>query len=650
VVGPPVSAAFAPDGSLTRAALGFAQKNGVDPARLERGVADAAGQGGARKKGEYLVAVREVAGRDAAEVLPALLEELIPAIPWPKSMRWAYTEHAFVRPVHWLVALLGDQVLPVRWGGLSAGRTTRGHRFLAPKPVDLPAASAYVETLRRAFVLVDVEARRDTVQAELRRIEGETGLRIRPDDALLAEVTNLVEYPVAVVGGFDPAFLEVPQEVIVTAMRTHQRYFALEDATGALAPRFVTIAGTVARDVAVVAAGNERVLASRLSDARFFFREDRRKPLEEHGRLLDTVVFQARLGTVGAKIARVGRIAAQIAESLGVERVGLRPDEVARAAALAKADLASGVVGEFPELQGVMGAHYARLGGEAEPVWRAISDHYRPRGASDDPPETLAGAIVGIADRLDTVVGCFAVDLEPTGSADPFGLRRAALGILSTLLDRGPGGAHHDAALGRAWPGLDALIGFAAAALRDGGITVTDLDLGEVREFVRTRLRGALVEDGIAAQDVDAALGAGFDDPCDARIRARDLAVVPRAAREVFKRIANILDDAGGKGLEISGRVAPERFVADDNVEWRLHRAFEAAAPRLAAAAAAQAYRQVFGLLVELQPTVAAFFDKGGVMVMDPDPALRDNRLSLLRGILAPFERIADFRQLAVAQ
>jgi glycyl-tRNA synthetase beta chain len=632
VIGPPASAAFAADGTPTRAAIGFAQKNGVDPATLER--AEVPG-----KKGAYVVATRHVAGRAAAEVLPPLLVDLIGAIPWPKSMRWHWTDASFVRPVHWLVALLDDRVLPLTWGGLSAGRTSRGHRFLAPGPIELPAAGAYLEALRRAFVIADVEARRDTIVAELARVEGELGLAVRPDPELLAEVTHLVEYPVAVAGAFDPGHLEVPEEVIVTAMRNHQRYFAVQDEAGRLAPRFVTIAGTVVRDAAVVAAGNERVLAARLADARFFFREDRRRPLDEHAASLDQVVFQARLGTVGAKVGRLVRIAAGIAvDHLGADRDDLRVADVERAARLAKADLATGVVGELPELQGVMGGHYARLAGEPEAVWRAIPDHYRPRGAGDAPPATLIGAIVGIADRIDTIVGCFAVDLEPTGSADPFGLRRAALGILTTLLDR-------DAGLPVR---VDALIARAAHHLAADGIEVTDTDLGEVREFFRGRLRGLLVDDGIAPQDVDAALGAGWDDPCDARRRARDLAVVPREAREVFKRIANILDDAHRKGIVFTGDPRPERF-ADEGVEWRLYRARARIGEPIRAILEApeREYRRLFALLVELQADVAAFFDRGGVMVMDPDPELRANRLALLDWVIRPFAAVADFRHLA---
>jgi len=637
VVGPPAQAAFGPDGKPTKAALGFAQKNGVDPTSLEKAEVEG-------KKGFYVVAQRFVAGQPAVEVLPGLLSELIGAIAWPKSMRWGWGEQAFVRPLHWLVALLDDRVLPVTFAGVRAGRTSRGHRFLAQGPVEIANVGAYVDALRAAHVVVDPDQRRDLVAAELRRVESDTGARVRPDDALLAEVTNLVEYPVGIAGSFDPAFLEVPEEVIVTAMRTHQRYFALEDRSGKLAPRFATIAGTVTRDAEVVRAGNERVLAARLSDARFFFREDLKKPLEEHGAKLDAVVFQAKLGAkadkIGHKIRRIEALVGALAERIRCDRA-----VALTAARLAKADLATGVVGEFPELQGVMGMHYARRS-HGDAVATAVVEHYLPRGAGGALPTTAEGALVGIADRIDTLVGCFATGLEPTGSADPYGLRRAAIAILQILLDRGPGGERHQA--GSGWPlDLDSLIELSAHTFA-GAVDVTDTDCGELREFFRGRLRGILVDEGLAALDVDAALGAGFTEPCDARLRARDLAVVPGPAREVFKRIANILDDAAHKGEPMSGEIKPALFVAEGNVEWRLWKAYQAMHERIDAALAAHRYRDLFVLLVELQPTVAAFFDKGGVMVMDPDPALRENRLTLLSQILAPFARVADFRQLSV--
>ncbi|HVV86909.1 MAG TPA: glycine--tRNA ligase subunit beta [Kofleriaceae bacterium] len=648
VVGPPAGAAFAADGSPTRAALGFAAKNGVDPSTLERGPVEG-------KKGDYVIATRFVAGQATAEVLPALLAGLCAALPWPKAMRWGWSEVGFVRPVHWLVALWGDEVVPVAWAGLSAGRTTRGHRFLAPAPLELARAEEYAHRLREAFVIVDPAARKEMIAAELARVERETGDRVRPDAGLLDEVTGLCEYPVAVWGEFDRAFLQVPEEALVTAMRNHQRYFAMETADGGAAPslanRFVTIAGTVTRDVAVVRAGNERVLASRLSDARFFFTEDLRRDLDGLKTRLHEVVFQAKLGaarSTGDKVDRIVGIVEGLRRHVGSDA---DVDIAARAAQLCKSDLLTGMVGEFPELQGIMGKHYARHQLAEEPAWHdrreavalAIEEHYMPRGAGQALPSTIAGALVGIADRIDTLVGCFGTGLEPTGSADPYGLRRAANAILAVDLDLGPGGARHETlGKGRGFPiSLDLLIELAAHQF-SGKVEITDTDCGELREFFRGRLRTLLLDEGLAAADVDAALGVDFDDVCDARLRARALAAVPAGAREVFKRIANILDDAHGKGLSIPEDVHADRFVAE--IEHRLWSARTAVQDRLDLARGNGAYRDMFAILVELQPTVAAFFDKGGVMVMDPDPALRDNRLALLARVLQPFAAIADFR------
>ena len=646
VVGPPAGAAFGPDGAPTKAALGFAAKNGVDPATLERGPVEG-------KKGDYVIATRFVAGQSTLEVLPGLLGALCAALPWPKAMRWGWSEVGFVRPVHWLVALWGEQVVPATFAGLTAGRTTRGHRFLAPDPVELARAEDYAARLREAFVIVDPAARREVIAAELARVERETGDRVRPDPGLLDEVTGLCEYPVAVWGEFDRAFLEIPEEALVTAMRTHQRYFAMETAAGALANRFVTIAATVTRDAAVVRAGNQRVLASRLSDARFFFGEDRRKDLDGLRTKLADVVFQAKLGaarSTGDKVRRVVGIVDALHGRAGSEH----DHRVAhRAAELCKSDLLTGMVGEFPELQGIMGMHYARHQLREEPAWKdvagevglAIAEHYMPRGAGAALPSTIAGVLVGLADRVDTLVGCFGTGLEPTGSADPYGLRRAANAVLAVNLDLGPGGARHEAlGKGRGFPvSLDLLVELAAQQFA-GKVEITDTDCGELREFFRGRLRTLLLDEGLAAADVDAALGVDFDDVCDARLRARALAAVPSAAREVFKRIANILDDAHGKGLAISEQVDPARFVAADNVEHRLWKARADVQDRLDRARTAGAYRDMVAILVELQPVVAAFFDKGGVMVMDPDPALRDNRLALLGRVLQPFAAIADFR------
>ncbi|HTJ44872.1 MAG TPA: glycine--tRNA ligase subunit beta [Kofleriaceae bacterium] len=627
VVGPPASAAFDKEGNPTKAAIGFAQKNGVDPSALET----AEVEGPKKKMGQYVVAQRFAAGRGAMEVLPSILSELIAALPWPKSMRWGWSEHAFVRPVHWLVALWGGEVLPVAWGGLTAGRRTRGHRFLAPGWIDLASPAEYASQLRRAHVVVDVAARKDLVRAELARIEQETGGRVRKDDTLLDEVTNLCEWPVGVVGSFDPAYLEVPEEIIVTALRTHQRYFTLEDRGGKLMPKFVTMANTVTRDPKVVAHGNERASAPRLADARFFVTEDRKKRLDQFAALVAPRIFLAKFGpnaaTYGHKIKRIEGIVAALAERVAFDR------EIALVgAAQCKSDLATSVVGEFPELQGIMGMHYAR-GQYAPGVDRVIAEHYMPRGAGAELPASAEGAVVAIADRIDTLVGCFASSLEPTGSADPYGLRRAAIGILSILLARD-------------WDlSIDTLIEIASQQYA-GACEVTDTDCGELAEFFRGRLRGVLIEHGLAPGDIDAALGAGFALPRDASARARDLAVMPSTAREVFKRIANIVDDAHSKGERFA---TPDPALFKSPVEHALWNEYSARHDRIANAFQTLQYRDLFAALVELQPHVAAYFDKGGVMVMDPDPDIRANRLGMLELIKDEFAKVADFRAVSAS-
>lgn len=634
IVGPPVSAAFAKDGTLAKAGQGFAAKNGVSPdALIQKEVPG--------KKGLYVVARRHVQGQETRALLPELLRELASGIAWPKSMRWGWSEAAFVRPVQWLVAIFGGEVVGLEWAGQVAGRKSRGHRFLsAPASagpgeatsggwVEIASADKYVDTLRDAHVVVDPDARRDLVRAELARLEKETGYRVRPDAALLEEVIHLGEYPVGISGGFDPAYLEVPEEIIVTAMRTHQRYFAMEDAQGKLAPRFATMMATIVKDPAVVQKGNERVLAARLSDAKFFFAEDRKKTFDDWNAKLDHVVFQAKLGdrakTIGHKIQRI----VGIVEALGGSTVAVQ------GARYAKSDLASLAVGEFPEVQGIMGRHYAKLAGMPDEVATVIDQHWWPKGQGGALPTTDDAALVALADRMDTIVGCFAVGLEPTGSADPFGLRRAAIGIWQILLDRGWGG--HYARLREA----------AEAQLAGQGVTLKDgkaLD-----EFFRARLRGIFIEQGIPPQDADAALAQDFHDPVDARARALACAKISKEAREVFKRVANILDDARAKKLVPGDRPDPALFVQAGNVEHKLYAAINEAREHESAARAARDYAAVFESLERLRPTVAAFFDRGGVMVMDPDPKLRDNRLALLNWFITPYMSIADFRLLGAA-
>ena len=617
VIGPPARIAFDETGGPTRAAEGFANKNGVDVSALVRSEVEG-------KKGEYAVCTREQPGRAASEVLPGLIAEVLGGINWPKSMRWGFGESLFVRPVHWLVALLGPSVVPLQFAGVASGRTTRGHRFLATEPIEIASPAEYAGALRAAHVVVDPDQRRTMIAAELARIEREVGYRIRPDAELESEVVDLVEYPVAVCGEFDPSFLAVPEAVVVSAMRAHQRYFAMEDDDGRLVSRFVTIAGTITRDVSVVRAGNERVLAARLADANFFFTEDQKLPLETLRGRLDGVVFQSRLGSIGDKVRRVEQLAVALAADVGADRAA-----TARASQLCKADLVTSMVHEFPDLQGVMGRRYARLAGEPDAVATAIEEHYLPRGKGDTPPATDVGACVGVADRVDTIVGCFAAGLAPTGSADPYGLRRAAVGVLSILMNR-------------SWTvSLEALVDRAVGLLPET-LTLGRSGRSEVLAFFTARLKRML--GGLPTDCVEAALAAGSDNVPDARARAEAVARLRTRAdfeplATAFKRVANIL-----KGEAVAAEPNPDRFVEDNERElWGSFRDIE---ERVDDHLAGGDYNGALQVLSELKAPVDKFFDS--VLVMDEDEQVKNNRLALLGRINATFTRIADFRQLAV--
>lgn len=608
LTGPPASAAFK-DGQPTKAAIGFAQKAGVPVEALK--VVELPG------KGAYVTAAREQRGVAARELLPALLVELARAIPWKKSMRWGTSDEAFVRPVHWIVAIYAGEVVPLTAYGVVSGRESRGHRFLAPGPVALDGTlDDYRKKLRQAFVVVDPAARRTETEAELARVQREARVVVRADEPLLAEVTNLVEYPQALAGNFDSTFLEIPEEVIVSAMRGHQRYFATES-DGKLAAKFVTVAGTITKNTEVVRGGNERVLAARLADARFFWEEDKATPREKLEKKLEGLLFQKALGTVAEKAERIAKLDSG--------------DDFAQAARLAKLDLVTKMVGEFPDLQGVMGEKYAPGWGAAPEVAAAIREHYLPRNAGDALPVTDLGAKLAVADRMDTIVGCFAVGLAPTGSTDAFGLRRAALAVLNILI-------------ARQWNrSLDGLIAAAARGL-EGKIKWTPALGEQIAEFFKQRLRGVLVEGrGLAADCVDAALAAGIDDVPDAVARAEAVAHLrDRPDFEplgvAFKRVANIIK--GGAATQFAPppsdappaeRALAEAYLRALKVEERF---------------AQRQYVEGLTELAAIKPTVDKFFDE--VLVMDPDPVVQERRLNLLRNVNGIFMRIADFRQLAV--
>jgi glycyl-tRNA synthetase beta chain len=618
VKGPAVKAAFDADGNPTKAAEGFARSRGVAVSDLVRAEAEG---------GEYVFAQVEEAGRPTAEVLPALLATLIGDLDWAKSMRWGSGTTRFIRPIRWIVALFGGDVVPVRFAGVDAGRTTVGHRFLAG-PVELTSPDAYLSELRGAMVLADGEERAGVIRAGIDDAAAAYGARAVVPEKTFAEVVNLVEWPTVGVGRFDKEFLAVPREIVEEAMESHQRYFPMEGADGALLPHFLVVHNGSPERTAEIVAGHERVIRARLADAAFFYHEDLALPLETYVHRLGDIVFHEKLGSLGAKVARIEALTRALSEA-----VNAPADQAAyavRAAHLAKADLVTHAVIEFTSLQGVMGMRYALAAGEASEVAEAIVDHYRPRFAGDELPRSLAGKLVSIADKLDTIVGIFAIGQGPTGSADPYALRRSAIGILTMVTD---GGVRLD---------IDRAI---AAALEGYTGVIPGIDPNAVgatvKAFIDTRLAVMLRDRGFAYDEVEAVMAVASADPEDTVRRVRALAAFrgSEAGRDLsiaFKRAANLADAAAG--------LAPDRSLMGGE-EQALYDALVASEERAAALMHAERdYDAALAALAELRAPVDTFFDR--VLVMDPDEGLRANRLALLNRLAGLFSDFADFTKL----
>lgn len=626
VSGPSVKAAFDKDGRPTKAAEKFAESLGMRVEALTRVTTP---------KGEYVGAKVEEKGRPAFELLQEVLHAAVHGINFPKSMRWGDVETTFARPVQWLVALLGEEVVPVVLGDVKSGRTTHGHRFLAPQALELRRPAEYVESLRKAHVVPDVVERREQVLSKVRAAAERAGGRLLEDDDLVDQVTNLVELPSPVVGRFEERHLDLPPEVLVSEMKSHQRYFSVVDGKGKLLPRFVAVSNTPVRDEALSLRGYERVLKARLSDGRFFFDEDRKVPLEARVERLQRVVWQGKLGSWAEKVERFTQLALHLAERTGL--AGQKAATIARAAHLAKADLVTGMVGEFPELQGVMGREYARASGEPEEVALAIYEHYLPRSASDALPTHDEGALIGLADRLDTVVGTLAIGKRPTGAADPFGLKRATIAFIRIVLARG-----YRFSLGEA---VDRALALLQTKLADvkrkaGEPPVRD----EVLDFFRARLR-ALWEEEARGDVVEAVLSAGFDDLVAARKRLDAIKGIvgqpdftPLAV--AFKRVANIVEK---QARDVPpGPVDAARLT--DPAEQALYQAYLQAQREVEERIRADDYAGALREITRLKPAVDTFFDK--VMVMAEDRALRENRVRLLTAIGGLFGRVADFTRI----
>jgi len=620
--GPPASVARV-EGAWTKAAEKFAASAGV---ALDALIEQAEG------KGVYVFAHKSEAGAQAVTLLPKLVESALAALPVPRRMRWGAGDAEFVRPVHWLVMLLGTDIVPCTLFGVASGRASRGHRFMAPRPVELAGPADYPERLaREGFVVADFEVRRERIRAQAETAASEDGGRLVLDPALLDEVTALVEWPVPVAGEFEQRFLELPEEVLIATLQDHQRYFPIRDPDGRLAARFITISNLDSPSPEMIRRGNERVVRPRLADAAFFWAQDRRTPLAARAELLHGVVFQKKLGSIGAKSARVGSLAARIAALLGADTAYAE-----QAAALAKCDLVTSMVGEFPELQGIMGRYYALEDGVPGEVAAAIEEQYLPRFAGDRLPATRTGQVLALADKLDTIAGAFVIGQRPTGNRDPFGIRRAALGAIRILIE-----CELD---------LDVPMLVAEAVAAQPVDSAADT-AAEIVTFMSERLRGYYLDGAgslVAQHDTFEAVLArqpaslvDFHQRLVAVLEFTQLDAAGALAA-ANKRIANILRQGGPAAR---GAVNPALFQHPS--ERALHEQVQRLAAEVEPLVAARRYEESLVKLATLREVVDQFFED--VLVMDPDPNLRDNRLTLLAGLRELFMGIADVSRLGSA-
>ena len=613
--GPPLKAAFDADGAATQAAAAFARNCGVQVAELERITTE---------KGAWLAYRGTEHGAATAQVIGDIIRQAIASLPIARRMRWGAHTAEFVRPVHSVVLLFGDEVVPVEILGILSGRITRGHRFHSPRPIPLKSPASYASRLRRAKVVADFSVRREAIRAGVTAAAAQSGGAALIESALLDEVTALVEWPVPIVGRFEQRFLSLPREVVVATIQDHQRYFAIEGPDGKLTGGFVTVSNIESRDPDKIREGNERVVRPRLSDAAFFWEQDVKIPLEVHAANLRGVTFQAKLGTYAEKTRRVKSLAQVIGRHIGAG------SEVARAAELAKADLMTAMVGEFPELQGIMGRYYAEAQGYPQETALAIEEHYRPRYAGDALPATKTGQTLALADKIDTLVGVFAIEQRPTGTRDPFGLRRAALGVLRILLEC------------RLDLDLYGLLDESAAAQPVHRPAVTD----EVYDFIAERFRGLLLEraDGTTAEMIDAVFARRPHSPLDADARLQALKrflQLPDAAvlSAINKRIANIL-----KKAPCEQHTAVNPALLTEAAERRLHETLTELRGSVDDSVAARDYAQSLRALIGLRDAVDDFFER--IMVMDENPERRANRLALLREAQRLLSAVADLSRL----
>jgi len=614
--GPSLKIAFGPDGAPSKAAQGFARGQGIAVEDLI-------------VRDEYVYAVKKLTGQAVIDLLPAFLVDIVESLSFPKNMRWADHDFRFVRPIRWLVALLDDKIIPIEITGVKSGRNTLGHRFLSKGEVEIASAGDYEKVLRDHFVIVNQNERRSIIRQQVEELAQKEGGIAEIDEDLLEEVVYLVEYPTALCGHFDDKFLSLPKETVITPMREHQRYFPVLTADGKLLAKFITVRNGNSEGLDIVAHGNERVLRARLSDAEFFFNEDRKIKLEERLEKLKTVVFQEGLGNIYDKSVRLADIAMTLKKNLNVK---VDEDVLQRTALLSKTDLVTGMVCEFTELQGVMGREYALLDGEKPEVAQGIFEHYLPRFAGDELPKTDIGRLVGIADKLDNIAATFSRGLIPTGSQDPYALRRQAIGIINILVD----GNYHLPLLKTMSAVLELLN---VPCAKSGEL------LAQLQEFFVQRVKNMMSDQGIRYDVIDAVLNEkANDDIVDLFVRAKALAEyveTPEAAESIqaFTRVANLCKKAEGETI-----IRENLFV--ETAEKELYEVICRLQKETIPALVAYNYAEVLKLMNEVSAPVNKFFDT--VMVMDKDENVKNNRLALLVQVKETASMVGDLSSIVL--
>ena len=620
VIGPPKRVSFNEKGLPTQAAVGFAKNQGirVEDLNVEK-----------TEKGEYLCAVKEEKGEATKKILPDILPKLIFSIPFPKHMRWGDGNVKFVRPVHWILCLYNGDVVKFEFDSVKSGNKSFGHRFLSPKTFTVKDFASYGKKTKENYIIFNQEDRRETILKEANKLAKKAGGSLYEDANLLEAVTHLVEYPCPILGEFGKEYLELPKEVLISVMKKHQRYFSIVNSNGSLLPNFIAISNNKVKNPAVMKAGYERVLKARFSDARFFYEEDKKKPLKEYIEKLKSVVFQEKLGTYYEKVERIVKLACYLADKIAPDSKEISE----RGAFLCKADLVTQMVYEFPDLQGIMGREYARLSGEKQEVADAIYEHYLPRFAGDKLPDSRAGDIVSIADKIDTIIGCFGVGLIPTGSEDPYALRRQTLAIANIILGKSYQISVSDL--------IDRAMDIAGQKIERGRGEVKN----EVIDFFKSRLKNQLVSDGFSYDVVDAVFSARFNDILDAVNKVKALSELktleyfsPLAI--AFKRAANIIKE--------NKYGSPDPALLKEDAEKELYDSFNSIKSDVEKLVEEKMYLDAMKKIAEIRGSVDKFFDK--VMVMVEDKSLRENRLNLLSNISKLYGELADFTKIIIVK